>query len=96
MKKIILSFMFFSAILLAGSFVMESCGSKPSTDSEIKDVDDSEEIAYACPMHPEITGKKGDTCSKCGMNLEELEGEEGHEHEGDHDHEDEGDHDDHQ
>ncbi|WP_258405227.1 heavy metal-binding domain-containing protein [Shewanella mesophila] len=26
--------------------------------------------AYDCPMHPEVTGKKGDTCPKCGMNLE--------------------------
>ena len=25
---------------------------------------------YACPMHPEITGKAGDKCSKCGMALE--------------------------
>ena len=24
---------------------------------------------YACPMHPEITGKEGDTCSKCHMKL---------------------------
>ncbi|OJV17293.1 MAG: hypothetical protein BGO21_25715 [Dyadobacter sp. 50-39] len=24
---------------------------------------------YACPMHPEITGKKGDSCSKCHMKL---------------------------
>ncbi|MEI6860089.1 MAG: heavy metal-binding domain-containing protein [Shewanella sp.] len=24
---------------------------------------------HACPMHPEVTGKKGDTCPKCGMNL---------------------------
>jgi len=23
----------------------------------------------ACPMHPEITGKEGDKCSKCGMKL---------------------------
>ena len=27
---------------------------------------------YACSMHPEITGKKGDTCSKCGMELKEV------------------------
>lgn len=27
---------------------------------------------YACPMHPEVTGKKGDTCYKCGMNLVEV------------------------
>lgn len=25
---------------------------------------------YVCPMHPEVTGNKGDTCPKCGMNLE--------------------------
>lgn len=24
---------------------------------------------YTCPMHPEVLGKKGDTCPKCGMNL---------------------------
>jgi len=24
---------------------------------------------YACPMHPEITGVKGDKCSICGMDL---------------------------
>ena len=24
---------------------------------------------FACPMHPEITGKEGDKCSKCGMAL---------------------------
>lgn len=26
---------------------------------------------YACSMHPEITGKKGEKCSKCGMELTE-------------------------
>lgn len=25
---------------------------------------------YACPMHPEVTGNKGDSCPKCGMFLE--------------------------
>jgi hypothetical protein len=25
---------------------------------------------FACPMHPEVTGKEGETCPKCGMNLE--------------------------
>lgn len=30
----------------------------------------TDEVAYACPMHPEVTGKKGDNCSKCGMDLE--------------------------
>lgn len=27
---------------------------------------------YACSMHPEVTGKKGDKCSKCGMELEKV------------------------
>lgn len=26
---------------------------------------------YACPMHPEVMGKKGDKCIKCGMKLTE-------------------------
>lgn len=30
----------------------------------------SGEHTYACPMHPEVTGKKGDMCPKCGMKLE--------------------------
>ena len=30
------------------------------------------ETVYACPMHPEIKGKKGDNCSKCGMSLTEA------------------------
>lgn len=25
---------------------------------------------FACPMHPEVTGKEGDKCPKCGMALE--------------------------
>ncbi len=27
---------------------------------------------YACPMHSEITGKKNEECSKCGMKLTKL------------------------
>ncbi|MBP6390160.1 MAG: hypothetical protein KA175_00415 [Flavobacteriales bacterium] len=33
--------------------------------------DGDHEVGYACPMHPEVTGNKGDTCPKCGMDLEE-------------------------
>ncbi len=24
---------------------------------------------FSCPMHPEVTGKEGEKCSKCGMAL---------------------------
>jgi hypothetical protein len=27
---------------------------------------------YACPMHAEVTGHKGDKCPKCGMSLEKI------------------------
>lgn len=29
------------------------------------------EAVFACPMHPEVTGKAGDKCPKCKMDLEE-------------------------
>lgn len=79
MKNII-----FSAILMA--FVMTSCNQKNKDmdtnnsetmhhDSTIVDHDSktmgSDSKMYACPMHPEVTGKKGDKCSKCGMDLTE-------------------------
>ena len=31
---------------------------------------DKHEHTFACPMHPEVTGKEGDECPKCGMKLE--------------------------
>lgn len=32
-------------------------------------VDTTHVHVFACPMHPEITGKEGDKCPKCGMAL---------------------------
>ena len=29
------------------------------------------DMVYACPMHPEVTGAKGEKCPKCGMALAE-------------------------
>lgn len=31
---------------------------------------DDHEHSFRCPMHPEVVGKEGDTCPKCGMKLE--------------------------
>ncbi|WP_442800688.1 heavy metal-binding domain-containing protein [Shewanella sp. AS1] len=39
---------------------------------------------YHCPMHPEVTGKKGDTCPKCGMNLEPVKSAKSAEHKAQH------------
>jgi len=34
---------------------------------------EGEEMAYACPMHPEEKGNEGDKCPKCKMALEKIE-----------------------
>jgi nitrous oxide reductase accessory protein NosL len=65
-------------------FVLVSCNQKSKeTEKHIphmKDKDStmiykdstmmhSQTKSYACPMHPEVTGKLNDKCSKCGMKL---------------------------
>ena len=45
-------------------------------DNKANASDDNKEMVadnelYSCPMHPEVTGKKGDTCTECGMKLTE-------------------------
>jgi len=50
-------------LLLSGLFFAQACKSSKNTQAS--------DTSYACPMHPEITGKKGDTCSKCHMALVE-------------------------
>ncbi|GAB2575410.1 heavy metal-binding domain-containing protein [Spirosoma areae] len=41
-----------------------------TTDADGHEHEHSGAHTYACPMHPEVTGKEGDICSKCGMKLE--------------------------
>lgn len=36
----------------------------------VKAKDSDGENTYSCPMHPKITGKNGDKCSECGMDLQ--------------------------
>ena len=59
-----------TAIIMA--LVVTSCNQK-SKEEETKSSTKTEETTelYACPMHPEVQGKKSDTCSKCGMELTE-------------------------
>lgn len=66
--------LFFSAILLANFFFVACSGSavnkKDTTTTNVRS-----NATYACPMHPDVTGKAGDKCSKCGMALEPVPGE---------------------
>ncbi len=64
---------------LAGSVLVTSCNSKKTEQQEQKEDEDHEhaegedhdhDMVYACTMHPEVIGKEGDKCSKCGMKLE--------------------------
>lgn len=62
MKKVILS-----AILMA--LVVVSCNQK-SKETEKPSLETPETAQmYSCSMHPEVIGKKGEKCSKCGMDL---------------------------
>ena len=45
--------------------------SKTETSTSTSDTaTHSNDHVFACPMHPEVTGKEGDDCPKCGMKLE--------------------------
>lgn len=63
MKNVILS-----AIVMA--FVLVSCNQK-NKEAQTSNSETTETASqlYACSMHPEVTGKKGDKCPKCGMEL---------------------------
>lgn len=47
---------------------------KPAEEAKIEKITTSSDL-YACSMHPEVTGKKGEACSKCGMELTEPVGQ---------------------
>lgn len=50
-------------LMLLTSITM-SCGSEKTELSQ--------DQQYACPMDPDVVGKKGEKCTKCGMELTEL------------------------
>ena len=94
MKKSIATFAFLLAGLFAASLLVMNCSGKKveqSGEAEHQHAEgdsttqhsnmpmDSTMTAYVCPMHPEITGKEGDKCSKCGMKLEAAKADE-HKH----------------
>lgn len=63
--------LFFSLALFVGLF-FAAC--KGGADKNQAKASADPNATYACPMHPEVTGKAGDKCSKCGMALEPVAG----------------------
>jgi hypothetical protein len=62
---------FFTAFITFFACKNNQVQNEGNTQTSISSKPDMETI-YACPMHPEIKGKKGDKCSKCGMSLTEV------------------------
>lgn len=50
---------------IPAQFRSAGCAASSSQHTEAIEADDD----YTCPMHPEVTGKQGDKCPKCGMDL---------------------------
>ncbi|WPR72753.1 heavy metal-binding domain-containing protein [Flavobacterium sp. NG2] len=46
-----------------------SCKDNTTETKAMDATENIEEKLYSCPMHPEVTGKQDDDCSKCGMKL---------------------------
>jgi hypothetical protein len=70
MKTIIKAFAI--GVAVSGALLLTSCGNADKHDhgdGEHTHDEAAAEETYACPMHPEVTGKKGEKCSKCGMDL---------------------------
>jgi len=74
MKQIV---KFLMAVIATGAITFLTACNNNGVENKTADMDSANtEVAhsadhvFACPMHPEITGKEGDTCPKCGMMLE--------------------------
>ena len=63
MKNIFYPFIIIAMVLISCNAKNKDAGSP--ADVEIK----AAEALYSCPMHPAVTGHKGEKCSKCGMEL---------------------------
>jgi hypothetical protein len=70
-----------AATALYALLTLSSCGNAEKNHEHSEDTEhpssdggglshEGGEHIYACPMHPEVTGKEGDKCQKCGMKLE--------------------------
>lgn len=76
MKKLILSCLAIAFVFVAcnsnSDKVKDTTPTKTTTMDTITKPEIMKPVAeqlYACSMHPEVTGKKDEKCSKCGMKL---------------------------
>ena len=81
MKKSILTIAILISGLFISSLLVTGCGGKKEqtteqdhqhSNSDSTKQHDEMAMGYTCPMHPEEKGKEGDSCSKCGMKLEQV------------------------
>lgn len=73
-----LSFFAMALVLVACNSNSDESTKSTSTETNMMDsttkpavMQPEAEQLYACSMHPEVTGKKDEKCSKCGMKLTE-------------------------
>lgn len=98
MKNALITLTVSAFILGTSSMYLTSCNGnsgkgatyEQADEEDFKTMDhdemtESNDIVYACSMHPDVTGEKGDKCSKCGMTLVLLENGVDSEH-ADHEH----------
>ena len=65
MKKLILSTVLITILTIG-------CNQKNKQDDTVNpEATENVSQLYSCSMHPEVIGKKGESCSKCGMDLTE-------------------------
>jgi hypothetical protein len=62
-------------ITMVAGMVNVSCDQSNKKDMKHMTSHTEHSAGYACPMHPEVTGRKGDKCPKCGMDLEKGKNE---------------------
>lgn len=69
-------------IAIFSLMLLFSCTNRNQTESDNAQIEDTASpkqqevaMAYACPMHPEVTSDQPGQCSKCGMDLVKQETE---------------------
>ena len=67
-QLIVITSVMFLSLLLPSTYGYSQEQSQPKNKPSIVRSEKMKSI-YTCPMHPEVTSRKPDKCSKCGMNL---------------------------